>query len=149
MADGTVLIDLTSDTVTADHMLSGRTAHSSSGAQVTGTITSKAAATYQPGTTDQTIAAGQYLSGAQTISGDANLLATNIKKDVSIFGVTGTYEGTLVVVEDTLDTNGGTIRNITTSTDPIYAEVLNVTINGTYTPSTARSYRIILDYLSR
>lgn len=39
------------------------------------------------------IAASQYLSGAQTIKGDANLVAGNIKSGVSIFGVTGTYAG--------------------------------------------------------
>lgn len=53
----------------------------------------KAAQTYTPGTANQTIAAGRWLTGAQTIKGDANLVAENIKKDVSIFGVTGTYEG--------------------------------------------------------
>lgn len=40
--------------------------HNGSG-KVTQSITSKSAATYTPGTSDQTIAAGQYLSGAQTI----------------------------------------------------------------------------------
>lgn len=53
----------------------------------------KSAQTYTPTTSNQTIASGQWLSGAQTISGDANLVAGNIKKDVSIFGVTGTFEG--------------------------------------------------------
>lgn len=56
-------------------------------------LTTKAAQTYTPTTTNQTIAAGQYLTGTQTILGDANLLAENIKKDVSIFGITGTLEG--------------------------------------------------------
>lgn len=56
-------------------------------------VTKKAAATYTPGTADQTIAKDQYLSGVQTIKGDANLIAENIKKDVTIFGKTGTYEG--------------------------------------------------------
>ena len=56
-------------------------------------VTQKAAAAYTPGTADQTIASGQYLSGAQTIRGDANLLAANIKSGVSIFGVTGSYAG--------------------------------------------------------
>ena len=50
----------------------------------------KAAATYTPGTSDQTIAAGTYLSGKQTIKGDSDLKPTNIKKDVEIFGVIGT-----------------------------------------------------------
>ena len=50
----------------------------------------QAATTYTPGTSDQTIAAGTYCSGVQTIQGDANLLPENIAGGVSIFGVTGT-----------------------------------------------------------
>lgn len=60
-------------------------------------VTKKSAATYTPGTADQTIASGQYLSGKQTIKGDANLLANNIKSGVSIFGVDGAYAGQTVV----------------------------------------------------
>lgn len=56
-------------------------------------VTKKSAATYTPGTSDQSIASGQYLNGTQTIKGDANLVAGNIKSGVSIFGVTGTYTG--------------------------------------------------------
>lgn len=56
-------------------------------------VTRKAAATYTPGTTNQSIAAGQYLDGAQTVKGDANLVAGNIKSGVTIFGVTGTHSG--------------------------------------------------------
>ena len=53
-------------------------------------VTKKSAATYTPGTSNQTIGANQYLSGAQTIKGDSNLVAGNIRSGVSIFGVTGT-----------------------------------------------------------
>lgn len=71
---------------------------------VAGTMASKAAATYYPTTSDQTIAAGQYLSGAQTIKAvsQQNLTAANIKKGVTvlvkngsgnIYSVTGTWEG--------------------------------------------------------
>ena len=73
-------------------MLSGVTAYSQ-GTKYTGSITSKSAQTYTPGTNEQTIVSGQYLSGAQTISGDANLVAGNIKDGVDIFGVTGTLSG--------------------------------------------------------
>ncbi|BCK01399.1 hypothetical protein [Anaerocolumna chitinilytica] len=75
-------------TALASQMLAGVTAYVN-GNKITGTIVSKAAATYTPGTTDQTIAAGQYLSGAQTVKGDANLVTGNIKSGVSIFGVAG------------------------------------------------------------
>lgn len=51
----------------------------------------KAAETITPATTDQTIAAGQYLTGVQTIAGDANLIASNIKKNISLFGVLGMF----------------------------------------------------------
>lgn len=39
LANGTTLIDLTSDTVTAGSLLSGATAHDKSGAAITGTLT--------------------------------------------------------------------------------------------------------------
>ncbi len=77
--------------VTGSKMLSGTVAYKSAG-KVTGTIQSQAAQTITPGASDKTIESGKYLSGTQTIKGDANLLAENIKKDISIFGVTGTYE---------------------------------------------------------
>lgn len=59
--------------------------------KVTGTIKRLTAQTITPGTEDQNIDAGVYLSGKQTIKGDANLLAENIKEGVELFGITGTY----------------------------------------------------------
>lgn len=56
-------------------------------------LTTQAAQTITPGTSDKTIASGRYLTGTQTIKGDANLVAGNIKSGVSIFGVVGTHEG--------------------------------------------------------
>ena len=83
----------TSDaTAAAGEILASKTAYVN-GNKVTGTIASKGAQTYTPGTSDQTIANGQYLIGDQTIKGDANLVAGNIKQGVSIFGVTGTAAG--------------------------------------------------------
>lgn len=77
--------------VTEGKMLSGIVGYTNNG-KVTGSIQSQAAQTITPGTVDQTISSGKYLSGAQTIKGDANLLPENIKSGISIFGVTGTYE---------------------------------------------------------
>ena len=53
--------------------------------------TAKAAKTYTPSTKNQTIAKDTYLTGVQTIKGDANLIAQNIKSGVSIFSVSGTF----------------------------------------------------------
>lgn len=47
-----------------------------------------------PGTSQKTaVAAGKYTTAATYVKGDSNLVAANIKSGVSIFGVSGTYEG--------------------------------------------------------
>ena len=88
----------------AAHILSGYSAYDNDGKLVAGSIQSKAAATYYPSASDQTIAADQYLSGAQTIKAVAvnGLSAANVKygqtvkvgdadDDDRITAVTGTF----------------------------------------------------------
>lgn len=89
-------------------------------------VTRKAAATYTPGASDQTIAAGQYLDGAQTVKGDANLVAANIKDGVSIFGVTGTHSGGVSncqILEFTLATHSAQNVTLGTLSDEAYAHI--------------------------
>ena len=57
LSDGTVLMDLTSDTVTADKLAEGITAHDKSGALITGTNT------YDSDTSDDTAIASEILLG--------------------------------------------------------------------------------------
>lgn len=80
-------------TVTAGYVAAGTAGTVSTSGTKTYQLTSKAAATITPGTTNQTIAAGTYLTGAQTIKGDANLVAGNIADGVTIFGVQGNFQG--------------------------------------------------------
>ena len=56
-------------------------------------LPTQAEQTIIPNTSDQTIAAETYLTGTQTIKGDTNLVAENIKEGVTIFGVQGTHVG--------------------------------------------------------
>ncbi len=91
--DGYVGIEVTRfGNATTSQVLNTATFTSENGMSIKGSIPNKGAATYTPGTSNQTIASGQYLSGVQTIKGDSNLVAGNIKKGVSIFGVTGNFE---------------------------------------------------------
>lgn len=57
-------------------------------------LTTQAAQTITPGTSNKTISSGRYLTGTQTIKGDPNLVAANIKSGVSIFGVAGSCAST-------------------------------------------------------
>lgn len=79
-------------TATRSDVLSGKTFYKD-GVCYTGTMATKSAATYTPSTSNQTISSGYYLTGTQTIKGDSNLVASNIKSGVDIFGVTGSYSG--------------------------------------------------------
>lgn len=82
--------DTSAATITSGgQMRNGVKAYGPTGTLITGSMTEKAAQTYTPGTSNQTINANQYLTGAQTIQGDANLQAQNILSGVSIFGVAG------------------------------------------------------------
>ena len=78
-------------------------------------LTTQAAQTITPGTSDKTIASGTYLTGTQTIKGDANLVAGNIKSGVSIFGVVGTYEGSgsggYATIDELMAANGYTTES--------------------------------------
>lgn len=68
--DNETLIDLTGDTVTADTMLAGTTAHDKSGAPVTGTCT------FDADTNDATVAVAEILEGKTAYARGAKLTGT-------------------------------------------------------------------------
>ena len=76
-------------TATPDKVLSGYYFIGEDKERKAGTIPTVAARTITPTNQDQYIRAGRYLSGNQVIAGDANLIASNIRSGVTIFGVTG------------------------------------------------------------
>lgn len=113
-----------------------------------GAFNVKGAQTYTPGTTDQAISADQYLTGAQTILGDANLIASNIVSGVTIFGVTGTAQTGGGWVEETISTSGA----VTKALDPytLYhftgtLTSLTITLNA---PSAGEIAHYHFDFLS-
>ena len=115
-------VDLSFITAGAEDILAGKVGSNSNGNPVNGTLpiaasptvsgnvvtvnkgyqaeqkkvtvgTAKGAETITPGTADKTIAAGTYLTGVQTVKGDASLIPENIAEGIEIFGVAGTFIG--------------------------------------------------------
>ena len=100
------------DTAAAD-LRSGKKGFNAEG-EVTGSMTEKSAASYNPSTTDQTINANQYLAGAQTIKKvtisnlSAQYIAAGITvkvgceaDDDAIASVTGTLSSVVVSQDST------------------------------------------------
>lgn len=142
-----------SQTVTPDNgydALSSVIVNAISSTYVGSGITQKSATTYTPGTSNQTIASGTYLTGTQTISGDSNLIASNIKSGVSIFGVAGTYAGsgssgssmamaTGTTTSATIDTGLSSIDAIVIYKSSIAATGL---VQGVYRANEAKLYYV-------
>ncbi len=82
-----------SQTITPDSgydALSSVQINAISSSYVGSNVPTQAAQNIMPGTSDQTIASGTYLTGNQIIKGDANLLPSNIISGKTIFGISGT-----------------------------------------------------------
>lgn len=80
LSNGTTLIDLTADTVTASDILSGVTAHDKSGAPITGSCT------YDSDTSNDTAAVSEILSG-RTAHARGALLTGTMTNNGAVNGV--------------------------------------------------------------
>lgn len=96
---GQTLIDLTADTVTADKILSGYTAHDKSGAIITGTNT------YDSDTSEDTVAVAEMLSGKTAHARGAQLTGT-MPNNGAVTGSISTVSGTYTVPQGYHDGSG-------------------------------------------
>ena len=99
LADGTVLIDLTADTVDAAHILSGYTAHGKDGAPITGTCT------FDSDTSDDTAAVGEILAG-KTAHARGTLLTGTMPNRGAVTGTISTKAGTYTIPQGYHDGSG-------------------------------------------
>lgn len=129
-------VDVSDATATENDVLQGETFYAGDEEIKTGTIPSKGAETFTPGTTNQIVTAGQYLSGDQTILGDADLTVSNIKAGTSIFGINGNFTSDATAIAGdvlsgkTTYVNGNKITGTMTNRGNISQ---SLGINGTYT----------------
>ena len=133
-------VSVTPSVTTAGYVSSGTAGNSN--VSLTASVTTQAAQTLYPSTSDQTIASGRYLTGTQTVKAvtTTNLTADNIKSGVTVqvgdssdsdrvASVTGTYSG-----------GGGSSMNVqvaqstSRATSTTYTSVVSLTcsVAGTY-----------------
>lgn len=99
LSNGTVLIDLTADTVDEEHLLSGITAHDKSGAAITG------ACTFDSDTSGDTAAVAEILSGKTAHARCAKLTGT-MKNNGAVSGSISTVAGEYVIPQGYHDGSG-------------------------------------------
>ena len=84
-------VDISSTTAKKEDVLSGRVFYLADGTKAQGSIESISSKEHTPTVSDIIRPSGVYIAGDQVIKGDANLIASNIKSGVNIFGVLGNY----------------------------------------------------------
>lgn len=85
-------------------------------------LSTEAGAVITPGTSQKTaIAAQKFSTGAISVAGDPDLVASNIKKDVEIFGVTGSLKTPTVPFTFSVNSTSGQVS----ANDGVYSSIYN------------------------
>lgn len=134
--DGEVLIDLTADTITADKLAKGITAHDKSGATITGTSTKDC------DTTDATVAVAEMLTGKTAYARGSKITGT-MPNNGAVKGTISTKAGSYTVPQGYHD-GSGKVAISTTEQNKIVAgniksgvSILGVT--GTYSGASIKA----------
>jgi len=99
LSNGTVLIDLTADTITPPTLLEGVTAHGKDGAPITGTCT------YDSDTSDDTAAVGEILAGKTAHARGTQLTGTMTNVGAQT-GTISTKAGSVTITQGYHDGSG-------------------------------------------
>ena len=99
LSNGTVLIDLTADTISADKVLDGYTAHDKSGAPITGSCS------YDSNTSDDTASVSEILQG-KTAHARGALLTGTMTNNGAVTGTISTATGSYTVPQGYHDGSG-------------------------------------------
>lgn len=143
-------------TVSAGYVSSGTAGTITVSGSGTSQLTTQAAQTIHPSTTDQTIASGKYLTGAQTIKAvtTTNLTAANIVSGVTVKVGDSTDDDCVVSVTGTAETGGNDFiitltKNASTGIwepDCTYAQAVAAYSAGDDVTFNAEGYAVTANY---
>lgn len=119
--DGRTLIDLTADTVTADKLLEGITAHDMSGEKITGSCT------YDSDTSDATAAVSEILSGKTAYARGVKVIGT-MPNNGAVTGTISTKSGTYTIPNGYHD-GSGTVQISSTEQAKLIPENIREGVN--------------------
>ena len=110
------------------------------GTKITGNMPEQGGSTTTPGTANKTIvAANRYVTGNIIVAGASTLTAANIKKNVTIFGIKGSFEGWVPTATD-LYYNGVNTAGFTIERNFVF-ENTRIFCNST---GTGNNYRVLI-----
>ncbi len=115
--------------ISSEDVRRGKIAYSK-GQKIIGNMKEIGMISYRPTTVSQFIESEQFISGQLEIQGDKNLIAANIKKGVTIFGVTGTWEGYVPTVNDLYLRGNQLVPWRAISSATFEAEQITISSNG-------------------
>ena len=114
---------------------SGRTFSTAALSNASGTMPEQGGSTITPRSYAQTaVAANRYVTGNVTVAGDGNLVAANIKKNVTIFGVKGTWEGYVADTNELFD-NGVNAAGFTLNNGAIQDGAIRLSKTNSASPT--------------
>lgn len=91
-------------------MLQGKTAYAD-GKRITGTIQSQTGVSITPSTSAQVACpANRYTTGSITVVGSTNLVSSNIRSGINIFGVTGNLSGQVIATVNIRNSTGDFVK---------------------------------------
>lgn len=124
LANGTVLMDLTSDTVDESHLLEGYTAHGANGAPITGSCT------FDSDTSDDTLQVAEALSG-KTFHARGTAYTGTMANRGAVSGTIST-KGTAYTIPQGYHDGSGTVNIDSTSSQNLIANNIRegITILG-------------------
>jgi hypothetical protein len=108
VAGKSTVVETAGDSAVNDDLLKTKTAHAN-GVALAGNMDNNGAVTITPGTADKPIPKG-YHNGGGIVVGDPDLVASNIKSGVAIFGVPGDSK-VINTTEATAPISQGDVRN--------------------------------------